>query len=76
MSEKLHFGLLCNHIHTVQLPDTVYCTECSDGVVDVCIDCFKKASRINDIENNPFNGVTDYWFAGTMKELVVYIHSI
>ena len=73
MSDKLHFGLICNHVEIVAVENDAHCVECSDGVVDVCGECYVKHTEIKNI-NNPFDGVSDYWFAGTMRELVCVIN--
>lgn len=73
MSDKLHFGLICNHVTVVAEETDAYCVECSDGVVDVCSNCYGKHTEIKNI-NNPFDGVSEYWFDGTMRELLSVIN--
>ena len=72
--EKLHFGLLCNHVNLVATENDAYCVECSDGVVDVCSNCYAKRTEIKDCNNPYTGGVSSYWFAGTMRELVYILH--
>jgi hypothetical protein len=73
MTNKLHFGLICNHVELVVSEHDAFCVECSDGVVDICSECFTKQADIKNT-NNPYDVVSDYWFAGTMRELVGVIN--
>ena len=74
--EKLHFGLLCNHISIVSVEGIAYKVECCDGCVDICCECFKIALHIDDM-NNPYpNRLSPYWYNGTMYELLVYLNNL
>ena len=73
-NEKLHYGLLCNHINVLKAVDSVYTVECSDGIVDICLHCFIHGEEIKE-HNNPYGtNASDYWYAGTVKDLLVYIN--
>lgn len=77
MNNKLHFGLLCNDVKSVFENDDAYCVECSDGLIDICEDCFSAASKVESQTPNPFeNPQSEYWFNGSMKELKLHLDEI
>ena len=82
MSEKLHFGCLDNKVHEIAEMNDAYCVECSDGIVDVAESTYCKVTAIHNacntiygdvFDENPHSSDYDYWFAGTMKELLIEI---
>ena len=85
MSEKLHFGCLDNKVEEIYEDGDAYCVECSDGIVDVAESTFSDVTSIHDacdtidddedsFDENPHSSDYDYWFKGTMKELLIEIN--